>query len=102
MPGSSTAAQTRSGVVRFTVLEPCSNGADAVSSVLVNPPDIVLMDLQMPGMDGFTAIEKVRAAGVPTRVIALTSLDNDGEVGSEGAGDQARRQRPDSAGHPRA
>lgn len=60
----------------FIVLEPCFSGEDAVATVLAEPPEIVLMDLQMPGMDGFTAIERILAAGVPTRVIALTGLDN--------------------------
>lgn len=61
----------------FVALEPCFNGEDAVASVLADPPDVVLMDLLMPGMDGFTAIQRIRAAGVPTRLIALTSLDSD-------------------------
>lgn len=60
----------------LVVLEPCFSGEDAVASVLAEQPDVVLMDLQMPGMDGFTATRRILASGVPTRVIALTGLDN--------------------------
>ena len=62
----------------FIVLEPCFSGEDAVATVLAEPPEIVLMDLQMPGMDGFeTTIalrERERAAGRRhTPVVALTA-----------------------------
>lgn len=61
----------------LVVLQPCFNGEEAVAIVLAEQPAVVLMDLQMPGTSGFTAIERIQAAGVTTRVIALTGFDND-------------------------
>lgn len=55
----------------------CSDGAEAVAVALADPPHVVLMDLQMPGMDGFTAMRRIRDAEPRTRVIALTNLDDE-------------------------
>ena len=59
----------------FTVLVAMS-GEEAVDRVLAALPDIVLMDLQLPGIDGHTALARLRAdertAGIP--VVALTAF----------------------------
>lgn len=48
---------------------------DGLRLAKANPPDIILMDLNLPGMDGYTAVEQIRAdpdlAAIPT--IALTA-----------------------------
>ncbi len=51
------------------------NGADAVSAATSAPFDVVLMDLQMPRMDGFDATQRIRAHEPPVgvRIIALTA-----------------------------
>jgi two-component system LytT family response regulator len=53
----------------------CSNGAEAVRFLRSpNPPDIVLLDVQMPGMDGFRVIEEIGAERMPP-VIFVTAFD---------------------------
>jgi NarL family two-component system response regulator LiaR len=54
-----------------------ANGRLAVESVPALKPDVVLMDLKMPEMDGITATQAICALGLNTRVIALTSFLED-------------------------
>ena len=53
-----------------------SNGAEAVDRVAADPPDVVLMDLKMPVMDGPEAIERIRSSHPGVHVVALTSYDD--------------------------
>lgn len=53
------------------------DGADAVALVADTSPDVVLMDIRMPGMDGLTATSKVLAAHPQARVVILTTFDDD-------------------------
>ncbi|WP_157254932.1 response regulator [Nonomuraea typhae] len=56
------------------------DGAEAVEEVLRNQPDVVLMDLRMPGVDGITATREITALATPSAVIALTTFDSDEHV----------------------
>src|SRR5881394_1303684 len=56
------------------------DGAEAVESVLRLGPDVVLMDLRMPGVDGISAIERIMALSTPPVVLALTTFDADSYV----------------------
>lgn len=59
------------------VVAEARDGAEAVAAVADHAPDVVLMDLRMPGMDG---IEATRRVSGQTRVIALTTFDVDEHV----------------------
>jgi DNA-binding NarL/FixJ family response regulator len=53
------------------------DGAAGVKAVMRLKPDVVLMDLRMPGVDGLTAIERITALADPPKVVALTTFDAD-------------------------
>jgi DNA-binding NarL/FixJ family response regulator len=62
------------------VVAEAANGREAVTLVEQWTPDIVLMDVRMPVLDGLEATRQVVAAGGPTRVIVLTTYDVDDAV----------------------
>ncbi|MEU2537250.1 response regulator transcription factor [Streptomyces iakyrus] len=62
------------------VVAEASDGSDAVTAVARHRPDVVLMDVRMPGMDGLTALKELRRASSPPRVIMLTTFDLDDYV----------------------
>jgi DNA-binding NarL/FixJ family response regulator len=62
------------------VVAEAANGREAVTLVEELTPDIVLMDVRMPVLDGLEATRRVVAAGGPTRVIVLTTYDVDDAV----------------------
>ncbi len=56
------------------------NGADAIEQVARHRPDVVLMDLRMPIMNGIQATAHIRQEHPATRVLVLTTYDDDGWV----------------------
>ena len=58
-----------------------SDGRDALLKVNIERPDIALIDIQMPGLDGFEVLRAVRALEppVPCRVLALTAFAMGGD-----------------------
>jgi two-component system, NarL family, response regulator LiaR len=64
----------------FEVVGEASNGEEALAMARDLGPDVVLMDLLMPVMDGISATEKIRAELPDVEVIALTSVLEDASV----------------------
>jgi two-component system, NarL family, response regulator LiaR len=62
------------------VVGEAEDGLQAVEMVRRLKPDIALLDLVMPGLDGIEATRQVKALGCGTRVIALTSFTEDDKV----------------------
>jgi len=61
----------------FTVLGTAADGAEAVRTCRERCPDVVLMDIRMPGMDGIEATRLLTSADSGPRVLVLTTFDLD-------------------------
>ena len=64
----------------IAVVAAAADGAEVAAAVRAHRPDVVLMDIRMPGMDGLTATEALRARPGPPEVIVLTTFDTDDHV----------------------
>lgn len=64
----------------FEVVDAVADGIQAVESYRVHQPDVVLMDLQMPGLDGVAASQAIRTHDVEARILILTTYDGDEDV----------------------
>ena len=61
----------------ITVAGEAADGAEAITAAAELTPDVVLMDIRMPGTDGVTATAAITARAAAPRVIALTTFDAD-------------------------
>jgi DNA-binding NarL/FixJ family response regulator len=59
------------------VVAEASDGREAVALATAHTPDIVLMDIRMPGVDGVAATREIAASGSRSRIIILTTFDLD-------------------------
>ena len=80
-------ALLRTGVANIINLEPelevvaeAANGADAIEAFRQHRPDVVLMDLRMPGMEGVEAVTRIREIDPHARVVVLTTYDADEDI----------------------
>ena len=61
----------------FEVVGEAANGEDGVDLVTELVPDVTLMDIRMPVLDGISATRQIVASGVETKVLVLTTFDLD-------------------------
>ena len=56
-------------------VETAADGREALTKVVLTRPDLVVLDVSMPGIDGFEVLERLRRDGISTPVIFLTARD---------------------------
>src|SRR6201987_1863833 len=64
----------------MTVVGEASNGREAVELWKQHRPDVTLLDLRMPELDGVGAIKEIRAGNENARIIVLTTFDGDEDI----------------------
>ncbi len=62
--------------VELTIVGESANGDEAAFAILKDRPDIVLLDVQMPGMNGFEVLQKIGVENAPAAVIFVTAHDH--------------------------
>lgn len=84
---------------RIQVVGEAADGRSAVDSVMELRPDVVLMDVRMPGVDGIHATEQLSIAAPECRVLVLTTFENDeyvfGALRAGASGFLLKRTRPE-------
>jgi DNA-binding NarL/FixJ family response regulator len=68
------------GDLEYEVVGEAADGGEALTLAASLRPDVILMDLRMPGLDGATTIRQLSERGVPSRVLVLTTYDSDSDV----------------------
>lgn len=69
-----------SGVADFEVVAEAASGPEAVDRVLATEPDVVVMDLRMPGGGGVEAVRALQERGSRAAVLVLTTFDTDSDT----------------------
>ena len=64
----------------FKVLERCSSGEEALRAVERHRPDVLVLDIRMPGMNGLDVVREIRRRGLSTQVVILTAALDEREV----------------------
>jgi DNA-binding NarL/FixJ family response regulator len=64
----------------FEVVADAENGEEASTLSASLTPDVILMDLQMPVLDGLTAIQRIHARQPEARILVLTTYDTDADI----------------------
>ena len=65
---------------RMRLVAEAGSGEEAVALAMAHHPDVILMDLRMPGMSGVEAIHAIRSSWPDARVIVLTTYDGDEDI----------------------
>ena len=76
----------RDGLRRLLSLEPdfdvvaeAKDGSEVMGILDDDKPDILLLDLRMPGVDGLSLLQRIQTQKIPTKIIVLTASDDEGE-----------------------
>ncbi|POM22327.1 Oxygen regulatory protein NreC [Actinomadura rubteroloni] len=69
-----------SGAGDMTVVDSVGDGAEVIPAVNRHRPDVVLMDIRMPRLDGLAATERLRSRAEPPEIIILTTFDTDDHI----------------------
>ena len=64
----------------MTVVAEAANGSEALSQFLRCRPDVIIMDLRMPEMDGVKAVKAIRVEYPSARILVLTTYDGDADI----------------------
>jgi DNA-binding NarL/FixJ family response regulator len=64
----------------FTVVSEASEGGEAVDKAIASRPDVVIMDISMPGMDGIAATRQIKEALPDTSVVMISATDEDTQI----------------------
>lgn len=64
----------------FEVVGEAASGSEAVAQVKTLSPDVLLLDLEMPEMDGVAALKQLQRDGLQTRVVVFTAFDTDERI----------------------
>ena len=80
-------AMVREGIRSFLQVNPdmevvgeAADGVEAVEQALTLQPDIILLDIMMPRLDGIGAIKQLKEEGCPARILVITSFAEDDQV----------------------
>jgi DNA-binding NarL/FixJ family response regulator len=64
----------------FDVIGEAANGEEAIRQAEILKPDVILIDLRMPVMDGVTAISRLRMSSPNVHILVLTTYDSDADI----------------------
>lgn len=60
----------------IVVIGEASNGSEAIKLVNQLHPDVLLLDIEMPGMSGVDVVRRIEAAGIPVKILVLSAYDD--------------------------
>lgn len=73
---------------RYSVVAEAGNGDDALVAIRVHDPDVAILDLSMPRLDGLETIRRLRKSGARTRILVLTMFEDE-QFAAQALGDGA-------------
>ena len=84
---------TIEGDDRFEIVAEAGDGAEAIALIEAHKPDLIVLDMAMPEMDGLQVLNELRSRGLSSKVLAFSGFDGDVETEARalGAGDYMRK-----------